>query len=322
MNKDFVGLNNKMLSNTRNNMASIYGTNVKENDIEKGGEGSKGGKVIGHTKSGKAIYGEKSPSKGHKFEGWNKQDHLDALEAHGSLSDKHDKESKNKELSFTENASHKSIADKHHSAAKGHSHAAEHWNFSEQDKKDSQDKFDSAYGDMSSTAHDKAAEVNEKAGNKELADQHRSAAKKKDFEGAHNSTTADQHKEMAAMHEKNGDHEVAAMHKKAAEEKAAKEHPLKADLNKFMSKHTDSPKHWGEGSAELAEMHSSMADHYNDQLGDESKDKKYTAHEGYSKTPEESHKRHKEGIKNLYDKLSDQNKDSVKERHQHWFDKK
>lgn len=32
--------------------------NVGEDELEKGGEGSKGGKVIGHTKSGKAIYEE------------------------------------------------------------------------------------------------------------------------------------------------------------------------------------------------------------------------------------------------------------------------
>lgn len=49
-------------------------------DIVKGGEGSRGGKVIGHTKSGKPIY-EKSQNL--PYNGFTKQDHLDAAEHHG-----------------------------------------------------------------------------------------------------------------------------------------------------------------------------------------------------------------------------------------------
>jgi hypothetical protein len=48
--------------------------------LETKGEGSRGGKVIGHTKSGKAIYA--SGNKGAK--GWSKQDHQDAYAAHTS----------------------------------------------------------------------------------------------------------------------------------------------------------------------------------------------------------------------------------------------
>lgn len=60
------------------------------NTLEKGGEGSKGGRVIGHTKSGKAIYlhenDSDSTSAGSihagKFKGWSKEDHMDAMKAH------------------------------------------------------------------------------------------------------------------------------------------------------------------------------------------------------------------------------------------------
>jgi hypothetical protein len=42
--------------NLLNGMAETYGVDL----LEKGGEGSKGGKVIGHTKSGRPIYSHKS----------------------------------------------------------------------------------------------------------------------------------------------------------------------------------------------------------------------------------------------------------------------
>jgi hypothetical protein len=50
-----------------------------DEELKKGGEGSKGGKIIGHTKSGKPIYENHLHSSHEKF---NKQDHLDAKEHH------------------------------------------------------------------------------------------------------------------------------------------------------------------------------------------------------------------------------------------------
>ena len=49
-------------------------------DIQKGGEGSKGGKIIGHTKSGKAIYDTFSHPAHKDF---NEEDHRNAVTAHG-----------------------------------------------------------------------------------------------------------------------------------------------------------------------------------------------------------------------------------------------
>jgi len=52
-------------------------------DLTKGGEGSKGGKVIGHTKSGKPIYENRTA--GHdSYKDFSKQDHKDAADAHYS----------------------------------------------------------------------------------------------------------------------------------------------------------------------------------------------------------------------------------------------
>lgn len=51
-------------------------------DLFKGGEGSKGGKVIGHTQSGKPIY-----ASGKKFEKYSYQDHHDAFTNHAAIAD-------------------------------------------------------------------------------------------------------------------------------------------------------------------------------------------------------------------------------------------
>lgn len=54
--------------------------------IEKGGEGSKGGHIIGHTSSGKPIY-DQHDNEGHK--GFTIQDHKDAGYVHSRKSDDH-----------------------------------------------------------------------------------------------------------------------------------------------------------------------------------------------------------------------------------------
>ena len=63
-------------------------------DIEKS-EGSRGGKVIGHTKSGKPIYNSHS-HEGHK--NFTAQDHTDAYKIHGDISKKY--ETPNKSENF------------------------------------------------------------------------------------------------------------------------------------------------------------------------------------------------------------------------------
>lgn len=58
--------------------------------LEKGGEGSKGGKVIGHTKSGKAIYENANHSKHKDF---TVEDHDEAIEAHQKPRDEYHRSS-------------------------------------------------------------------------------------------------------------------------------------------------------------------------------------------------------------------------------------
>ena len=65
-----------------------------DTDIEKSGEGSKGGKVIGHTKSGKPIYAGKRAS---DYKDFSKEDHADARVKHlanktHSFADEHSEE--------------------------------------------------------------------------------------------------------------------------------------------------------------------------------------------------------------------------------------
>lgn len=50
-----------------------------EDNLEKGGEGSRGGKIIGHTKSGKPVYEDK---KAHDYKGFSYEDHADAGKIH------------------------------------------------------------------------------------------------------------------------------------------------------------------------------------------------------------------------------------------------
>ena len=55
--------------------------------LEKGGEGSKGGKVIGHTSSGKPVYEKRSPN--HPiYNDYTWDDHVDASEIHMGHLDK------------------------------------------------------------------------------------------------------------------------------------------------------------------------------------------------------------------------------------------
>lgn len=56
-------------------------------EVEKGGEGSRGGKVIGHTTSGKPIYENHDHPSHEKF---TPEDHEDAAETHGELVDEDD----------------------------------------------------------------------------------------------------------------------------------------------------------------------------------------------------------------------------------------
>lgn len=60
-----------------------------DSDLEKGGEGSKGGKVIGHTKSGKPVYAQSISSK-NKYRSFSKEDHKDAASLHKDEMKKYD----------------------------------------------------------------------------------------------------------------------------------------------------------------------------------------------------------------------------------------
>lgn len=61
---------------------------IAAHDALEKAEGSKGGKVIGHTKSGKAIYEKKNAD--HKdYKDFDEQDHKDAIKLHGKMIKKH-----------------------------------------------------------------------------------------------------------------------------------------------------------------------------------------------------------------------------------------
>jgi len=65
-------------------IANLYGND----EIQKGGEGSRGGKIIGHTKSGKAVYQNKDY---HQYNDFNEEDHRDASKLHKEAKQNHTK---------------------------------------------------------------------------------------------------------------------------------------------------------------------------------------------------------------------------------------
>lgn len=110
-------------------------------DIEKGGEGSRGGKIIGHTKSGKAIY-EKAIHGSHEH--FSSEDHAEAAKLHNKLS----KEKYTKSAELTKKNNHQSSEEssdlyrqyrKHIDQAELHNtlkrHTAEDEEFSKKNKK-------------------------------------------------------------------------------------------------------------------------------------------------------------------------------------------
>lgn len=83
----------------------------KEDMVEKS-EGSRGGKIIGHTKTGKAIYQNKNA---YDHIDYNKQDHIDAFHAHAKIVNEH--KDKNTPESTYLYSKHSKIAETHHTKA-------------------------------------------------------------------------------------------------------------------------------------------------------------------------------------------------------------
>lgn len=89
--------------------------------FEKGGEGSKGGKVIGHTRSGKPIYASKSGD--HKdYKEYSEEDHKDAYVQHVRRAEQHGYQRGADNLSKEQR--HRKTADSHSQLHEGH----KHWN--------------------------------------------------------------------------------------------------------------------------------------------------------------------------------------------------
>lgn len=87
--------NSTSQQNTDDVVEKAFNNLMNEDLLEKGGEGSKGGKVIGHTKSGKPIYADKMAS--HKvYNDFNFEDHNDAVKAHMAHEGHTDEEKKMK----------------------------------------------------------------------------------------------------------------------------------------------------------------------------------------------------------------------------------
>lgn len=100
---------------------------AEENDIQKA-EGSRGGEVIGHTTSGKAVYKRKYP--GDKdYKKFTVQDHVDAAQLHKKEADKHFQEHHrliNESPRIHDGNYTKNLALHHQDVADSHAHHAAH----------------------------------------------------------------------------------------------------------------------------------------------------------------------------------------------------
>lgn len=98
------------LNREMNRVGLAFGEKVEkseEDELEKGGEGSKGGKILGHTKSGKPVYANTHAHHA-SYKDFSSADHAEAAHLHAQQGDiknadshtlRH-KEAKNKEKSF------------------------------------------------------------------------------------------------------------------------------------------------------------------------------------------------------------------------------
>lgn len=87
-------------------------------------------------------------------------------------------------------------------------------------------------------------------------------------------------------------------------EEAKLRESYKARIEKFLSEFPDNPKHWGEATDELPDVHNQMAELYNEFVNEgEIDDTIYTGNEGRSQTPAEWNAKAKKGIRYLVDRL-------------------
>lgn len=125
---------NELLKTDQDEQKHIKTTTIKGNNMDnkivkamdtliKGGEGSKGGQIIGHTKSGKAIYAHNNPAKQKTpFKGWTGADHKDAADAHDKEYNKYSKHltAKRKELSGDDYHAISKVKDHHDKVGSSH----------------------------------------------------------------------------------------------------------------------------------------------------------------------------------------------------------
>lgn len=109
---------------------------MNHSKIEKGGEGSRGGEVVGRTKSGKPVYAGHSPiSHPDKFTGHSPADHSDAANAHREAQATHRKEAL-KHMNATMDAQDRGdhAAERHHSELqrRAQAHMEHHGNMARQ----------------------------------------------------------------------------------------------------------------------------------------------------------------------------------------------
>lgn len=108
-----VQLNNKLEKGIISEELHAKAIEQLDGLLEKGGEGSRGGKIIGHTKSGKPVYAGKKASENKDFTA---QDHKDASDLHSKQSSDH--------RAKVVHPHNTALADHHHQVSNAHQQEA------------------------------------------------------------------------------------------------------------------------------------------------------------------------------------------------------
>lgn len=168
-----------------------------DNLLKAGKEGSRGGHVIGHTKSGKPVYAGKRPDD-KEYKNFTSQDHLDAAFHHRDKAGEHENIRRRTSGSVSER--HHDLSQYHHNQDQHHQQAADR---EEQNNLSADEKKILAEAKKKQSAHHEAMvkHHNELAS---LASKH--AEKHKGHENAKAmQETADYHKERAGWHARQRD---------------------------------------------------------------------------------------------------------------------
>jgi hypothetical protein len=291
-------------------------------ELEKGGEGSRGGRIIGHTKSGKPVYANAHAS---QYDDFDNEDHKDAAELHGKVM-KHAMSLgsiETRDAHKYKMRSHQRVFDP--SMAKAEE--------DELEKGGEGSRGGKVIGHTKSgkpiydTFEHEGHKNYNAADHKDAADKHHELSRESDAHKLH--FTTQKHRNERQKHFNEHTDKLNTLTKKQSEENEKishpkGDHPIHAKLDKFLSQFPDNAKSWGQATDEIRDLARSAKEHINeydlDVPADDAKAHKPLDFQKLS-TPAEWNTKGKKYIKDAVAKMSDTAKNAFMKEHSEWFGK-